>query len=66
MAKTKNRLKKMNFQKQSRTQSFEYEPLSDNDKYIIRLAGYRKQELRGRLDEDILRTTGRTVRSQYI
>ena len=62
MAKTKNRLKKMNFQKQSR----KYEPLSDNDKYIIRLAGYRKQELRGQLDEDILRTTGRSVRSQYI
>ena len=62
MAKTKNRIKKMTFQKQSR----EYEPLSDNDKYIIRLAGYRKQELRGRLDEDILRSTGRSVRSQYI
>ena len=62
MAKTKNRIKKMTFQKQSR----EYEPLSDNDKYIIRLAGYRKQELRGRLDEDILRTTGRVVRSQHI
>ena len=63
MAKTKNRIKKMTFQKQSR----EYEPLSDNDKYIIRLAGYRKQELRGRSnDEDILRTTGRSVRSQYI
>ena len=66
MQKLKNRIKKMNFQKQSRTQSFEYEPLSDNDKYIIRLAGYRKQELRGRLDEDILRTTGRVVRSQHI
>ena len=52
----------MNFQQQSRT----YQPLSDNDKYIIRLAGYRKQELRGRLDEDILRSTGRSVRSQYI
>ena len=66
MAKTKNRLKKMNFQKQSRTQSFEYEPLSDNDKYIIQLAGYRK-ELRNRTtNEDILRTTGRAVRSQYI
>ena len=62
MAKTKNRIKKMTFQKQSR----EYEPLSDNDKYTIRLAGYRKQELRGRLDEDILRTTGRVVRSQHI
>ena len=66
MAKTKNRLKKMNFQKQSRAKSFEYEPLSDNDKYIIRLAGYRKQELRGRLDEDILRTTGRSIRPEYI
>ena len=62
MQKLRNRIKKMNFQKQSR----KYEPLSDNDKYIIRLAGYRKQELRGRLDEDILRTTGRAVRSQYI
>ncbi len=62
MQKLRNRIKKMNFQKQSR----EYQPLSDNDKYIIRLAGYRKQELRGRLDEDILRTTGRVVRSQHI
>ena len=62
MQKLRNRIKKMNFQQQSR----KYEPLSDNDKYIIRLAGYRKQELRGRLDEDILRTTGRVVRSQHI
>ncbi len=62
MQKLRNRIKKMNFQQQSR----KYEPLSDNDKYIIRLAGYRRQELRGRLDEDILRTTGRAVRSQYI
>ena len=63
MQKLRNRIKKMNFQQQSR----EYQPLSDNDKYIIRLAGYRKQELRGRInDEDILRTTGRVVRSQHI
>ena len=62
MQKLRNRIKKMNFQQQSR----KYEPLSDNDKYIIRLAGYRRQELRGRLDEDILRTTGSAVRSQYI
>ena len=62
MAKTKNRIKKMNFQKQTR----EYEPLSENDKYVIELAGYRKQELRGQSNEDILRTTGRSVRSQYI
>ena len=66
MIKAKNRFKKMNFQKQSRTKSFEYEQLSDNDKYIIQLAGYRK-ELRNRTtNEDILRTTGRAVRSQYI
>ena len=63
MAKTKNRIKKMTFQKQSR----EYEPLSDNDKYNIQLAGYRRQELRGRInDEDVSRTTGRALRSQYI
>ena len=66
MARTKNRLKKMNFQKQSRTKSYEYEPLSDNDKYIIRLAGYRK-ELRNRTtNEDISRITGRGLRSQHI
>ena len=62
MAKTKNRIKKMNFQTQNR----KYEPLSENDKYIIELVGYRKQELRGRLNEDILRTTGRSVRPEYI
>ena len=62
MAKTKNRIKKMNFQTQDR----KYEPLSENDKYIIELVGYRKQELRGRLNEDISRTTGRSIRPQYI
>ena len=62
MAKTKNRIKKMNFQTQTR----EYEPLTENDKYIIDAIGYRKQELRGQLDEDILRTTGRALRPEYI
>ena len=62
MARTKNRIKKMTFQTQDR----KYEPLSENDKYIIAAIGYRKQELRGRLNEDISRTTRRTVRSQYI
>ena len=62
MAKTKNRIKRMIFQTRDR----KYEPLSENDKYIIDAIGYKKQELRGRLDEDILRTTGRAVRSQYI
>ena len=62
MAKTKNRIKRMNFQTQDR----KYEPLSENDKYIIEAIGYRKQELRGQLDEDILRTTGRALRPEYI
>ena len=62
MAKPKNRIKKMNFQTQDR----KYEPLSENDKYIIELVGYRKQELKGQLNEDILRTTGRSVRPEYI
>ena len=62
MAKTKNRIKKMTFQTQDR----KYEPLSENDKYIINAIGYRKQELRGQLDEDILRTTGRSIRPEYI
>ena len=52
MAKTKNRIKKMNFQKQSR----EYEPLSEEHKYIIQMAGYKK-ELTGQIrDEDVSRT----------
>ena len=62
MAKTKNRIKKMNFQTQTR----EYEPLTENDKYIIEAVGYRKQELRGQSNEDISRTTGRAIRPQYI
>ena len=62
MAKTKNRIRKMTFQTQDR----KYEPLSENDKYIIDAIGYRKQELRGQLDEDILRTTGRALRPEYI
>jgi len=63
MAKTKNRIKRMTFQTQDR----KYEPLSENDKYIIEAIGYRKQELRGQqLNEDISRTTGGSLRPQYI
>ena len=62
MAKNKNRIKKMNCQTQDR----KYEPLSENDKYIIEAIGYRKQELRGRSNEDISRTTGGALRPQYI
>ena len=63
MAKTKNRIKKMTFQRQTRTITT---PISDDDKYVIELAGYRKQELKGQLNEDILRTTGRASRPQHI
>ena len=41
MAKTKNRIKKMTFQTQER--KLDYTPLSEDDKYIIEMAGYRKQ-----------------------
>jgi len=49
--KMKNRIKKMNFQKQERKI---LEELSDDDKYIIELAGYRKDMPRGNY-EDIQR-----------
>ena len=62
MAKTKNIIRKMTFQTQQR----KYEPLSDNDKYIIEMIGYQK-ELTGRQsNEDISRITGRGLRSQHI
>ena len=43
MAKTKNRIKKLNFQQQERRAKLE--PLSDNDKYIIEMSGYRKGQM---------------------
>ena len=46
--KMKNRIKKMNFQKQERRV---IEELSDNDKYVIELAGYRKDTLRSNYEE---------------
>ena len=52
----------MTFQTQERT--FQYEPLSDNDKYIIEMAGYKRQGLTK--NEDIQRTTGGSARPQYI
>ena len=62
MARTKNRIKKMTFQTQERT--FHDEPLSEDDKYIIEMAGYKRQGLTE--NEDIQRITGRTTRPQYI
>ena len=54
MARTRNRIKKMNFQIQERRVE-ELTPLSDDDKYIIAMAGYQK--LIGKDYEDIPRFT---------
>ena len=62
MSKIQNRVKKMNFQKQDRTILTK---LSDNDKYIIELAGYRKDTLR-RNYENLPRFARGTQRSQHI
>jgi|TARA_B110000285_G_scaffold119902_1_gene135683 hypothetical protein len=64
MAKTamKNRIKKMNFQRQEREMAIQ--PLSDNDKYILQVAGHGV-DIRNKY-ENILRTTGRSSRPSYI
>ena len=62
MSKIQNRIKKMNFQKQER---IVLEELSDNDKYIIELAGYRKDTLRSNYEE-LPRFARGTQRSQHI
>jgi hypothetical protein len=53
--KMKNRIKKMNFQRQDRKI---VEELSEDDKYIIELSGYRKDIPRGNY-EDIQRIARR-------
>ena len=63
MAKTRNRIKNMNFQIHERKVA-ELSPLSDDDKYIIEMAGYQK--LIGRQHENISRTTRRSSRPQHI
>ena len=62
MSKMQNRIKKMNFQKQERRF---VEELSDDDKYIIEIAGYRKDTLRSNYEE-LPRFARGTQRSQYI
>ena len=57
-----NRIKKMNFQKQERRF---VEELSDDDKYIIEIAGYRKDTLRSNYEE-FPRFARGTQRSQHI
>ena len=59
MAKTRNRIKKMNFQIQERKVE-ELTPLSEDDKYIIEMAGYQK--LIGRTHENIPRFARGTQR----
>ena len=60
MARTKNRIKKMNFQKQER----KYLPLSDEHKYVVEMSRHgRCIQNRGELigleqDEKIPRITG--------
>ena len=63
MAKTKNRIKKMNFQRTNRVSKLE--PLSDSDKYIIEMAGYKK-DLIGQANENLSRFTGGPSRPSYI
>jgi hypothetical protein len=41
MARTKSRIKKMTFQKQTRNLQL-LEPLSEEDKYIVKMSGYKK------------------------
>ena len=53
--KMKNRIKKMNFQRQERKI---VEELSEDDKYIIELSGYRKDMPKGNY-EDIQRLARR-------
>ena len=64
MAKTRNRIRKMNFQTRERIFE-ELEPLSENDKYIIEMAGYRKETV-GQADENISRIIRGNPRPQYI
>ena len=59
--KMKNRIKKMNFQKQERKV---VEELSDDDKYIIEIAGYRKDTLRSNY-ENLPRVARGTTRPQH-
>ena len=56
-----NRIKKMNFQKQERRF---VEELSDDDKYIIEIAGYRKDTLRSNY-ENLPRVARGSTRPQH-
>ena len=55
MARTKNRIKKMTFQKQNR----KYVPLSENDKYIIETAGYKREFMKERISNENIQRIAR-------
>ena len=63
MLSRKKRIKQMNFQSQERRIE-EMKPLSDDDKYIVEMAGYQK--LIGRTYEDIPRFARGSTRPQHI
>ena len=63
MLSRKKRIKQMNFQSQERRIE-EMKPLSEDDKYIIEMAGYQK--LIGRTHENIPRFARRSTRPQHI
>ena len=63
MLSRKKRIKQMNFQIQERRVE-ELSPLTEDDKYIIEMAGYQK--LIGRTNENIPRTARRPSRPSHI
>ncbi len=63
--KTKNRIKKMNFQLQNRTRT----SLTEEDKYNIEMASYRQlvnDEQIGKNNDRLSRITGGFTRPQHI
>ena len=62
MLSRKKRIKQMNFQIQERRIE-QLSPLTEDDKYIIEMSGYRKGQMQ---NEEFSRTTGRGLRSQHI
>ena len=63
MLSRKKRIKQMNFQIQERRIE-QLSPLTEDDKYIIEMAGYQK--LIGRTHENIPRFARRSTRPQHI
>jgi len=62
MAKTKNRIKKMNFQTKARS---EMPALTEDDKYVIEMSGYKKG-IGLQPNENLQRISRGSTRPQYI